>query len=52
MKGKEGYDAITAMKGEGYVSNVSMADAFISLLSAQPELLNNRPVEQLHSHYE
>ncbi|MDW6019061.1 bifunctional UDP-sugar hydrolase/5'-nucleotidase [Vibrio plantisponsor] len=52
MKGKEGYDAIIAMKGEGYVSNVSMADAFISLLSAQPELLNNRPVEQLHSHNE
>ncbi|MFV0448177.1 MAG: bifunctional metallophosphatase/5'-nucleotidase [Vibrio sp.] len=50
MKGKEGYDAITAMHGEGYVSNVSMADAFISLLMDQPDLLNSRPLEQRHSH--
>ncbi len=42
MKGKEGYDAIVAMKGEGYVSNVSMADAFIRLLTASPNVLNEK----------
>jgi len=41
MKGKEGYDAIVAMEGEGHVSNVSMADAFIRLLTAKPDILNS-----------
>ncbi|WP_165313859.1 bifunctional metallophosphatase/5'-nucleotidase [Vibrio ziniensis] len=50
MKGKEGYDAITAMIGEGYVSNVSMADAFISMLMDQPDILNNRSLKQRHTH--
>lgn len=50
MKGKEGYDAIVAMKGEGFVSNVSMADAFIRLLMSQPSLLNDNQSNVLNSH--
>ncbi|WP_099611242.1 bifunctional metallophosphatase/5'-nucleotidase [Vibrio fujianensis] len=40
MKGKEGYHALTEMKGEGKVTNVSMADAFIELLTDKPYLLS------------
>lgn len=40
MKGKEGYDALLNMQGEGQVTNVSMADCFIELLTAEPEKLN------------
>ncbi|MCW8335603.1 bifunctional metallophosphatase/5'-nucleotidase [Vibrio paucivorans] len=40
MKGKEGYDAILRMRGEGWVSTVSMADCFIELLKDAPETLN------------
>ena len=32
MKGKEGYEAILNMEGEGIVTNLSMADCFIELL--------------------
>ncbi|MBY7947504.1 bifunctional metallophosphatase/5'-nucleotidase [Vibrio fluvialis] len=39
MKGKEGYDALVNMQGEGIVTTVSMADAFIETLSEQPDLL-------------
>ncbi len=49
MKGKEGYDAIVAMKGEGYVSNVSMADAFIRLLTEQPDVLNKNKINSLNT---
>ncbi len=48
MKGKEGYDAIVAMKGEGFVSNVSMADAFIRLLTSQPNLLNHNDYKSMN----
>ncbi len=40
MKGKEGYDALLAMKGEGSVTNLSMADCFIQLLTDDPNCLN------------
>ncbi|MDF2154810.1 bifunctional UDP-sugar hydrolase/5'-nucleotidase [Vibrio sp. CAU 1672] len=40
MKGKEGYDALLEMKGEGYISLMSMADCFIELLSDVPSYLN------------
>lgn len=39
MKGKEGYDALLEMEGEGMVTQISMADAFIELLSDCPDLL-------------
>lgn len=51
MKGKEGYDAILKMKGEGFVSNVSMADAFIELLTEKPEILNHAGTQPQH-HYQ
>ncbi|CAH0536877.1 bifunctional metallophosphatase/5'-nucleotidase [Vibrio marisflavi] len=40
MKGKEGYHAMLNMEGEGYVSNFSMADCFIELLTDHPETIN------------
>lgn len=40
MKGKEGYEALRQMKGEGWVSNLSMADCFIEYLSDMPDILN------------
>ncbi|GAD77686.1 hypothetical protein VAZ01S_085_00330 [Vibrio azureus NBRC 104587] len=40
MKGKEGYDAMLHMKGEGCVSPLSMADCFIELLTDNPDCLN------------
>ncbi|MGF1755089.1 bifunctional metallophosphatase/5'-nucleotidase [Vibrio makurazakiensis] len=40
MKGKEGYDAILDMVGEGFVSNLSMADCFSEFLSDNPGALN------------
>ncbi len=40
MKGKEGYEALLNMKDEGFVSNLSMADCFIELLTDQPNCLN------------
>ncbi|GLR06014.1 bifunctional metallophosphatase/5'-nucleotidase [Vibrio hyugaensis] len=40
MKGKEGYEALLNMKGEGFVSNLSMADCFIELLTDEPNCLN------------
>ncbi len=46
MKGKEGYHALTAMKGEGKVTNVSMADAFIELLTDKPYLLTQTAQNQ------
>ncbi len=39
MKGKEGYDALLDMKGEGSVTNLSMADCFINLLTDEPNCL-------------
>ncbi|CAH0529646.1 NAD 5'-nucleotidase [Vibrio hippocampi] len=38
MKGKEGYDAILQMNGEGIVTEWSMSDCFVKLLSEQPEV--------------
>ena len=46
MKGKEGYEAILNMEGEGIVTNSSMADCFIELLKDHPETLNDNE-EQL-----
>ncbi|MFM2666489.1 bifunctional UDP-sugar hydrolase/5'-nucleotidase [Vibrio mediterranei] len=40
MKGKEGYDAILNMEGTGTVTNWSMADCFIKLLSDRPYVVN------------
>lgn len=40
MKGKEGYEAILNMEGEGVVTNSSMADCFIELLKDHPDTLN------------
>lgn len=40
MKGKEGYEALLDMEGEGSVSNLSMADCFIELLTDDPNCLN------------
>ncbi|MFA0606800.1 bifunctional UDP-sugar hydrolase/5'-nucleotidase [Vibrio amylolyticus] len=42
MKGKEGYDAILNMIGEGVVTCVSMADSFTELLSSTPSTLDNQ----------
>lgn len=42
MKGKEGYEALLNMKGDGLVTCVSMADCFIELLSAEPTKLNRK----------
>lgn len=44
MKGKEGYDAICNMDGEGEISQLSMADCFIDLLSDNPNILNELPI--------
>ncbi|MGF1748358.1 bifunctional metallophosphatase/5'-nucleotidase [Vibrio cionasavignyae] len=41
MKGKEGYDAILNMQGEGVVTNWSMSDCFIKLLKDKPERLTS-----------
>ncbi|MBW3696241.1 bifunctional metallophosphatase/5'-nucleotidase [Vibrio sp. T187] len=40
MKGKEGYDAILDMNGEGTVTNLSMADCFIEFLTDNKDALN------------
>jgi len=40
MKGKEGYEAILNMQGEGLITTVSMADCFIELLTKMPGVLN------------
>ena len=40
MKGKEGYQAMQNMQGDGYVSSYSMADCFIELLTDHPETIN------------
>ncbi|NVD07917.1 bifunctional metallophosphatase/5'-nucleotidase [Vibrio sp. JPW-9-11-11] len=42
MKGKEGYEAITNMQGEGTITSFSMADCLITLLQDQPNALNRR----------
>jgi len=39
MKGKEGYNALTMMEGEGLVSQYSMADCFIDFIQARPDRL-------------
>lgn len=49
MKGKEGYDALINMQGEGFVSTVSMADAFIEALSDQPALLARHKTQAMNS---
>jgi 5'-nucleotidase len=45
MKGKEGYEAILNMEGEGTITNSSMADCFIELLTDHPETLNYNNAE-------
>lgn len=44
MKGKEGYDAILNMAGEGVVTPMSMADCFIEMLQDCPDTLNAKHV--------
>lgn len=39
MKGKEGYDALTMMQGEGKITQYSMADCFIDFIKTYPEKL-------------
>jgi len=39
MKGKEGYEALTMMEGDGIVSHHSMADCFIDFLQNVPNRL-------------
>ncbi len=46
MKGKEGYEAILNMEDEGWVSGLSMADCFIELLQARPDLLTKQHLKQ------
>lgn len=38
MKGKEGYEALTEMEGEGFISHHSMADCFIDYLQSESKL--------------
>lgn len=42
MKGKEGYEDIQNMKGEGIVTTESMADCFVALLKDYPETINRK----------
>ncbi|EGA70772.1 putative 5'-nucleotidase [Vibrio sinaloensis DSM 21326] len=44
MKGKEGYEAMSNMKGEGIVTTQSMADCFITLLKDKPDVINRTPL--------
>jgi 5'-nucleotidase len=39
MKGKEGYEALTMMEGEGIISHFSMADCFIDFIKNKPNSL-------------
>ncbi|UPQ89884.1 bifunctional metallophosphatase/5'-nucleotidase [Vibrio sinaloensis] len=40
MKGKEGYEAMSKMQGEGTITTYSMADCFINFVKDHPEALN------------
>ncbi|WP_100753980.1 bifunctional metallophosphatase/5'-nucleotidase [Vibrio salilacus] len=51
MKGKEGYEAITYMQGEGVVTTVSMADCLIDLLTDQPEALNRANITNINQRW-
>ncbi|WP_260261698.1 bifunctional metallophosphatase/5'-nucleotidase [Vibrio intestinalis] len=44
MKGKEGYEAILNMQGEGEVTTLSMADCFIEYLKEKPQILDSDAV--------
>lgn len=48
MKGKEGYEAILEMKGEGQVTQFSMSDCFVCYLQDKPEVLSNVKSRQIH----
>ncbi len=50
MKGKEGYEAMTNMKGEGIVTSASMADCFIDFLKDNPNILNRREDDSVCQH--
>jgi 5'-nucleotidase len=39
MKGKEGYEALTKMEGDGMISTFSMADCFIAFIKHNPDIL-------------
>ncbi|WP_070966349.1 bifunctional metallophosphatase/5'-nucleotidase [Vibrio sonorensis] len=45
MKGKEGYEALLEVVGENKVSNLSMADCFIKLLSEHPQKLTSANIQ-------
>ncbi len=47
MKGKEGFEAMLQMQGEGHVTQLTMADCFIELLTEQPDILSEVP--SIHS---
>jgi len=53
MKGKEGYEALTNMQGDGFVSKHSMADCFIEFIQDMPEKLlsakNNTGLVELNA---
>jgi len=40
MKGKEGYEAMSKMQGEGIITTYSMADCFITFVKERPDVLN------------
>ncbi|MGL6056166.1 MAG: 5'-nucleotidase, partial [Vibrio metschnikovii] len=51
MKGKEGYQGLTEMKGEGKITTISMADAFIEFLTDNPSILSNDAERQETGQY-
>ncbi|PMH41402.1 bifunctional metallophosphatase/5'-nucleotidase [Vibrio sp. 10N.286.49.B3] len=42
MKGKEGYDALLNMQGEGVVTTSSMSECMVALLTQNPQRLNQQ----------
>ncbi|PKG37219.1 bifunctional metallophosphatase/5'-nucleotidase [Psychromonas sp. Urea-02u-13] len=46
MKGKEGYQALTRMEGDGVVTEHSMADCFIDFIQDRPDSLKVRSNKQ------
>jgi len=51
MKGKEGYNAITQILAPSYISNITMADAFIESLNEQRDFLPSSLFKHSQVHY-
>lgn len=51
MKGKEGYEAILNMEGEGVTTTTSMADCFTQLLTDCPDVLNRQSTHRLNKEW-